>query len=156
MFCFFWLWGMWDPSSQTRDGTQTLKSEVLTTGLPGKSQQSMMLNCHYLVPWICNEYKLIHLFWEVCTYLWSLPRCIEGLLALKLEAFSSSNGMYNEVESGLGPSPGFYQLPIMYIWVKSLLWAWIFQFIELGGDSRWCGQCREALGKWIGAGEGYL
>ena len=38
----------------------------------------------------------------------------------------------------------------MYIWVKSLLWAWIFQFIEGGGDSRWCGQCREALGKGMG------
>ena len=36
----FWLPGMWDLNSLTRDGTLTpciVGSEVLTTGLPGKS-----------------------------------------------------------------------------------------------------------------------
>ena len=37
----FWLQGMWDLSSPTRDQTHTpaLEGEVLTSGLPGKSQK---------------------------------------------------------------------------------------------------------------------
>ena len=39
-FFFFWLQGMWDLSSPTRDRMQSppaLESEVLAHGLPGKS-----------------------------------------------------------------------------------------------------------------------
>ena len=42
MFCFFWLRGMWDlsPPPGIKPAPPALEGEVLTTGLPGKSQHS--------------------------------------------------------------------------------------------------------------------
>ena len=43
MFLLFLAEGMWDLISPTRDQTHTLEGEVLTTGLLGKSQASVIL-----------------------------------------------------------------------------------------------------------------
>lgn len=98
----------------------------------------MILHFHYLLPWVRNEncgissgkyahISEVHL--DIQRVLWPL------------EASSSSSGMYNECRvRRLSPSPGFYQLPTVYL-RKSLLWAWIFLFLESGDDSRWCGYC---------------
>lgn len=71
----------------------------------------------FLIFIICSlEYmmKTVELLLEVCTYLWSSTWKPRDSLALRLEASSPSSGMYRAWR-GLGPSPGFYQLPPLCI-----------------------------------------